>query len=516
MAALAGLADTVQDIAVGYGKAKREEEAVEEAYADIAEAASTGKPLKKRNVIKFGAPAYNQVIDNSYLASVETEAITGISAIAADYPSNTAEFQRRAEQFTQGILKGVQPEYIGRVGAGMQNIIAASYRDIQKKEVERTVKEADDQIVTGIETNLREAGNAFSRFDFASGEQLVESAILKIENRYASGAITLRQAETAKRNISVEAQSQQASAQLQYLYDKDPEPGKPETGGAIAAARFIQQLTGAQIKDFSAEEVSKLQDDLRARLNAQISLDKIEEDKDDEQRKNSQQSTAVGALSSILSGDANESDLTRLAKGNQISFNQYSSLTSTLTNRGRGVDDYGLMAEIKKVMRTDPEEAIDMISENAESRLTGETASSLLNDALDRKSGESILKNNKVVRFRRHVEAAYDGEKNAFGQLINAGEQERLSKAMLVFDERVLEAQDPDASARIASELIPLAPVIKDFDDQIKALDTDLINGVIDDAEYNQRYQKLHHENKLFSNYLEFTQFYQNILKGEE
>jgi len=31
MAALAGLADTVQDIAVGYGKAKREEEAVEEA-----------------------------------------------------------------------------------------------------------------------------------------------------------------------------------------------------------------------------------------------------------------------------------------------------------------------------------------------------------------------------------------------------------------------------------------------------------------------------------------------------
>ena len=64
--ALAGLGTQVRELAVGVGKAKREQEAVVEGTQAGIEAARTGEDIELKSPIKFGGATYNQYFKRAY------------------------------------------------------------------------------------------------------------------------------------------------------------------------------------------------------------------------------------------------------------------------------------------------------------------------------------------------------------------------------------------------------------------------------------------------------------------
>ena len=141
MAALAGLADTVQDIAVGYGKAKREEEASEQGEIAGIKAATEGTDIERRNAYKFGGPQYNTAADMSYsstMASLVTDmANDALSANPDDIEGFTQSMSAKFKGVSQTIPENLKPKldlvYSQLFADGARKVNAAQ----QQKELTR-------------------------------------------------------------------------------------------------------------------------------------------------------------------------------------------------------------------------------------------------------------------------------------------------------------------------------------------------------------------------------------------
>ena len=106
-------------------------------------------------------------------------------------------------------------------------------------------------------------------------------------------------------------------------------------------------------------------------------------------------------------------------------------------------------------------------------------------------------------------------EKGALGRL-DFNSQERLAKLQLVFNERVLDGEDP---AIVASELIDVNQLIVNpiEDPQAKRaeLNRQLKEGIITDSEYNEEIYKINNYESLKLNLNNFQTALDQALKGQ-
>jgi hypothetical protein len=219
---------------------------------------------------------------------------------------------------------------------------------------------------------------------------------------------------------------------------------------------FIQSMQDAgPLEGFTVEQKNALVDTLRSDLSQYIQLQNVKDSEEEENVKAQQKVTASDLFIGIMNDTTDAGALQMASMNNQIDFTQLSQLTSVLNSRGKGIDDYGLIRTIQQSMSADPESAIELIQLNANTRLTGATATQLYTQALSATESESPLQTSQAKRFRNFLQNSVRVV-GAYGALDTDAER-RLAQLNVVYDQRILDGEDP---AAIASELIDVNDVL--------------------------------------------------------
>lgn len=163
MKALAGLGETVQDIAVGYGKTKREQEAVVEGEAAGIKALQEGTDIERKNPYKFGGPQHNRAADMSYssaMASLVTDmANDALSENPDDIEGFTNSMSAKFNGVSQTIPENLKPKlnlvYSQLFSDGARKVNAAQQQKISAQETANFLSGAESltQMITTAHRN---------------------------------------------------------------------------------------------------------------------------------------------------------------------------------------------------------------------------------------------------------------------------------------------------------------------------------------------------------------------------
>jgi hypothetical protein len=134
-----------------------------------------------------------------------------------------------------------------------------------------------------------------------------------------------------------------------------------------------------------------------------------------------------------------------LAQTRAIDQSQYEKLNTKLSNVGSGVDDYNIIFDIQNKMKTDPEGARQDVINAQGSSLTQATATNLLK-SID--GGTGPLGTERAKIFRKFLTSNFGQINPLTGKWGGAATKELGSRAMMAYDLRVLNGEDPGEVAR--------------------------------------------------------------------
>ena len=251
-------------------------------------------------------------------------------------------------------------------------------------------------------------------------------------------------------------------------------------------------------------------------------LENIKQSELAEGLKTRQSNNASNYYIGIASGEVKFADLRLAASRNKISYTQFTTLGNIVKNEGQGIDDYELINQIRQAQYTNPKLALELISENTKTRLTGKTASELYNTALGFESRGGVLESAEAKRFSDHIKdlVLVTGPMGALDFESSKSE----SKLQIVYAERVLSGESP---AIVAKELINgyksmsiPKPIYagNTYEDSVKP-ESDLFkalqSNIIDDVTADQIDKELKNYFRDTENQRKFQSDYDSIMKGQ-
>ena len=194
--ALAGVGEQAMKLAVGYGKAKREQEAVGEGTQAGIEAARTGEELEFKSPIKFGGAIHDRAMTKAYELESYSVIDNHIESAKTAHPDNTIEYQNALNGKMKGMLSSAPEEVKFGLESYYRKANITAFNSIQTAEK----KKADNQLLASLNVgteslenlagNLARAGN-----DVESQEAQMQHQ-MDILNAVDLGLITAVQAET--------------------------------------------------------------------------------------------------------------------------------------------------------------------------------------------------------------------------------------------------------------------------------------------------------------------------------
>lgn len=500
--ALAGLGTQVRELAVGAGKAKREQEAVVEGTQAGIEAAKTGEDIELKSPIKFGGATYNQYFKRAYNSSVINDVKINIANAQAKHPDNIENFNNQVQGYMKGVLSGVSADLAPEIQLQVNSIIDATRVSIISKQQEKNLKQADEVNAT-VATNafdsslkhLKDGNEAlaldsFNEFVFTMEEQ---------RERLGDNAV-----DTAIQKAKITYQSQEARSGIQTLLENDK---------YVEALDVVEQVrlgNYAGSKTFTVAE----QDALATSLTKDISnFMSIQDSQYDIQKKNQtlRHDDNFGmALTNLMNGEYDAGSLQVLFESNGISGSQYATLLNTYNTRGQGVDDFATISNIQSLIDSDPQQAMTLIASSAGKTLTTDTAISLNRSAMDSKTEGGILTDATTKRYQDLVFATY----TVTGPMgsIDQEKSQRRATAKLVFQQRVLNGEDP---ATVAKDLVNIAEIA--MNDSTYREEIDKLNryaalpendpSYITKQEYIEEMQELQNQKQAFDAYENYKKF---------
>jgi hypothetical protein len=484
--ALAGLADQANELAFNIAAKKRKEQGAKAGLEAGIQAAETGEPIESKQGIlssfSIFDQAYNSAMESAYVASIDQDVRENISTLAAENPTDFQAFNTRANEYVNGVLSGVSAEYQTIVGASIDSVLSSARMQIREAEIAKNIKESDE-ILTNVANLATQDAMKYAQIGNEEASLAERAkAFAAIDSRVGIGQLTAIAAETLQKNIIVSVSAEQARGGLQRIIREK---------GAINAVSFIQSMQDAgPLENFTVEQKDALIDTLRSDLSQYIQLQNVKDSEEEESVKAKQKVTASDLFIGLMNGTTDAGALQMASMNNQIDFTQLSQLTSVLNSRGKGIDDYGLIRTIQQSMSNDPESAIELIQLNANTRLTGATATQLYTQALSATESESPLQTSKAKRFKSYLtnNVAVVGA----GGFMKLDEQQRLADLTLVYDQRVLAGEDP---AEVARDLVDVNDILAEPIDDIPArrekLLEDRANDIITQSEYETEFNKL-------------------------
>ena len=493
--ALAGLADQANELAFSIAAKGRKKQGVEAGIQAGIEAAAEGKPIESKKGFLSGISifdqAYNEAMESAYLAGIDNDVRENISRIAAENESDTAAFTTKSDEYIAGVIGSVSEEYKPLVKMSIDSFVTGARIQVQQRNIAKNIKDADDALVSQINNATQDA----MKFAQIGDEQASQAARLKAFNaldaRVRSGQISEAAAETAQKNILVAVGAEQARGGLQTIIREK---------GALAAVNFIQSMDEAgPFEGFDVEQKDALVDTLRSDLSQYIQLENIKDAEMEENLKQTQLNTTTSLYMGISNGEIDLGQVQLAAMSNEINQTQLATLTNVLNTRGQGVDDYTLIRTIQNMMITDPKGAQSLIMENTGTRLTGKTSNELFGQATSAMDAESPLQKPRAKRFKSYLtkNVAVIGP---LGQM-DYKEQQRLSDLTLVYDQRVLDGEDP---AEVARDLVDvndlLASPINDVEAEKQKLLDERSRDIITKSEYETRFNRLNNYQSRLNN----------------
>ena len=486
--ALAGLAEQVGDISFAVGKKIRTEQGQKAGLEAGITAAEDGTPVESKSGLlsQFSIfdQAYNTAMESAYVASIDQDARENISRIAAENPDNIEAFTASSSEYTKGVLGNVSEEYQPIIAASIESVLSVARTQVQTNEIATNIVRANEVLGAQAQTALEDV----ERFSFVGETESAATAkSAAFQSIDARTDLSPQAKEDAKKSVLLAANYSTARGGMNQII---------RTQGAMGAVEFIERISEGPISDMSIAEQDTLVNVLRGDLSEHLSLENAQDAQQNKALTTAQNINASDLFVRVLNGEAGQTDI-NLASGNKdISFTQTTQLTSALTNRGSGTDDYSFIRQVNETMKTNPSAALLMIENAAGIALTDATASQLYTSALSARDSESPLNSGRANRFRTFLA---DSVKvvGPMGQ-IDFKSQKRLAQLEVVYDERLLAGEDP---AVVAAELIDVNSFIKakkvmfgTNDNLVESrtlLNEALRDGSISEDTYNREFYRL-------------------------
>ena len=519
MQALAGLAEQVGGMAEQFGRSKADELAPALAAQAVKNSITidpeTGKKvygeIAKRK--GWGADVYNSEVQKGFFASVSTDLQEGMADISVR-SQNTDNPLASFDALSKGLLSGLQtntqfsPEVQRQVGT-----LVSTYRqDIIAKEAKKGVDFARADQQRNIEVTSEGALTFVSNGDVEAGAEAYLDVLDSYDSQVGS-TYSIGEAEALKRKFTVEYEIAHSRLGLKNIIDEK---------GQIAGTQFIESIRDNDSLPWSLAEKEATVDVLTNDLKEIRTLENIKQSELAEGLKTRQADNASNYYIGIASGQVKFADLELAAFRNKISYTQLTTLGNIVKNQGKGVDDYELINEIRQAQYTNPKRALQLISDNTGTRLTGKTGSELYNSALGFQKRGGTLESAEAKRFSNHIKELVI-IKGPFGGF-DFESQANESKLQIVYDERVLSGESP---AIVARELINGYKSIgmpkpqyaeTDYENSIKeesSLFKALERGFISEAEFTQKSLEIKTYFINIQNRKSFQEDYDSIMKGQ-
>lgn len=521
MQALAGLGETVAGVAEQFGRAKAKELAPEQAQQAVEEAITVdpetgkkiyGKVAKRKG---WGSNVFNYEVEKGVYASQSIDVQEGmkdISLRAQDSEDPLATFNA----LSKGLLDGLQvnapfsPNTNYKINALVstyrQDIIAGEVKkgiDISRANQKRNIDLTSQNALTFISNGNIEAG-AEAYMD------VLDAYDSQVGTTYSRG-----EADALKKQFTNQYEVAQSRLGLKTIIDEK---------GQIAGTQFIEAIVDNKSLPWTLEQKESAVDILINDLKEIRTLENIKQSELAEALKTRQADNASNLYIGITSGLVDSAEITLAASLKKISFSQLTTLGAIITNRGKGVDDYELINQIRQAQYTNAELALQLIADNTGTRLTGKTGSELYNIALGFKARGEELESAEAKRFSKHITDMVV-VKGVFGNL-DFESQANESKLQILYAERVLAGESPPVVAR---DLINSYKGISNIPQPQYAGDTyenstkqgsdlynALKNGTIDDDTYNENVKKLEAYFTAKQNEKTFQEDYDSLMKGKQ
>jgi len=515
--ALAGLANQANSIAFNIAAKKRAEQGEKAGMAAGIKAAEDGTPIEKEkgflSSISIYDQAKNKAVETSYVSSIATDARENIARLAEESNGDPKVFNEISTKYLTGLRGGISEDFQDIVQLAIDPVVAAGRAQIQSEYSARQDQEVNDALIleaqSALDFSIRQA-------DLGDQESATGSLFLaheSIQARVASGDLTQAAADTLKTNATVAVESSMAMGALKNTYQ--------ERGG-IAAVELIEKIADPNFvaKGFTVEQQGTLVDTMKQELNQRIQLDKIQESQEEESLKVRQESNATGLLLGLIGGEITSSQISVAAAQRNISYDQLKTLTSIANTRGQGVDDYGIIAEVQKLMVNDPAAAQRLIELNVNKNITGSTGQQLLQSALDAQSEESVLNTINAKRARTYLQRSISTT-GVFGS-IDPENQFKLANLQLTLDQRILAGEDP---LEVALEIIDFSGItsksLSELEADIVAIEARMTEELAKNLDYDYssddaEIAKINQQINEKRNYEDFNKNVMKTLKGSE
>ena len=521
MQALAGLGETVASVATKFGVEQAEKEAPALAAQAVKNSITidpeTGKKvygeIAKRK--GWGADVYDSEVQKGFFASVSTDLQEGMAGISVK-AQNTDDPLASFDALSKGLLSGLQtntqfsPEVQRQVGT-----LVSSYRqDIIAKEAKKGVDFARADQQRNIEVTSQNALTFVSNGNVEAGAEAYLDVLDSYDSQVGS-TYSISEAEALKRKFTVEYEIAHSRLGLKNIIDEK---------GQIAGTQFIESIRDNDSLPWSLAEKEATVDVLTNDLKEIRTLENIKQSELAEGLKTRQADNASNYYIGIASGEVTFGDLRLAASTNKISYTQLTTLGNIVKNQGKGVDDYELINQIRQAQYTNPEFALQLISDNTGTLLTGKTGSELYNTALGFQARGGELESAEAKRFSNHITDMVV-VKGVFGQL-DLESQANESKLQILYAERVLAGESPPVVARDLINSykgisnIPQPQYAENTYENSTKQGSDLYNalknGSIDDDTYNENVKRLEAYFTAKQNEKTFQEDYDSIMKGQQ
>lgn len=277
--ALAGVGKQVMNLAVGVGKAKREQEAAGEAV-QAAEEARTVDPVtgevtygevEKRGAFKFGSSQFNQALNSTVRSQREQDSRAKITEYKETYKDDPTGFQNATDGYLKGLLESAPEEMRPTIRQDVSNRILTAQTTIntnfQTKQKETSIKLHTGNIDDGVTeaTRLARMGDVSglaveqqSVYASIDARALVDENFDPVAAKKTFDNLVNEQSELHKINAMFDENPENAYAYVDSLRGKIPEGvdpaswkkftdsaqtelGKRETANKIKNKRQAQQ-----------------------------------------------------------------------------------------------------------------------------------------------------------------------------------------------------------------------------------------------------------------------------------
>ena len=521
MQALAGLGETVASVAQQFGIAKAEELAPAQAAQAVEEAINidpeTGKnvygEVAKRK--GWGSNVFNYEVQKGIGASQSIDVQEGMADISLR--AQTSEDPLATfDALSKGLLNGLQVNASFSPDTNYQiNALVSTYRqDIIAGEVKKGIDTSRANQKRNIDVTSQSALTFISNGNIEAGARAYMNVLDLYDNQVGT-TYSQGEADALKNQFTVQYEVAQSRLGLKTIIDEK---------GQIAGTQFIESIIDNKSLPWTVEEKEATVDILTNDLKEIRQLENIKESELAANLKARQADNASNLYIGITSGLVDSGQVTLAASLGKISFTQLTTLGAIITNRGKGVDDYELINQIRQTQYTNPELALQLISDNTGTRLTGKTGSELFNSALGFQARGGELESAEAKRFSNHITdmVLITGPMGGLDFESQANE----SKLQILYAERVLAGESP---AVVARDLINSYKGISNIPQPQYAGDTyenstkqgsdlynALKNGSIDDDTYNENVKRLEAYFTAKQNEKTFQEDYDSIMKGQQ